>query len=149
MTPTAPTIPMTTARQRLAVVWFIAAAMAVALMIVQTANGKYGSKASLAWGWLLPTIVPILSLVLSTLAKHASSPAQFTEHVDAFAYRTALGVSVFYVLALLATLFAQPFVGGSALDWMQTSNLFLGPLQGLTVVMVGAFFQKASGERKS
>lgn len=148
MTPTPDTVPMARARQRLAVVWFLAAAIAVTLMIAQTVQGKYGSKTPQAWGWLLPTLVPILSLVLATLARQVSSPEQFTEQVDTFAYRTALGVSVFYALALLATLFAQPFVSGSALDWMQTSNLYLGPLQGLTVVMVGAFFHKASGEKK-
>ena len=117
-------------------------------MIAQSAGGKYGTKTAKAWGWLLPTIVPTLSLVIGSVANQLRNPSGKNEFVDAFGYQAALAVSAFYLFALVGTILVQPLVSGPALDWLQTANLWLAPIQGLTAVMVGVFFQSAAREQK-
>lgn len=50
--------------------------------------------------------------------------------------------SVFYLLLVAVTILAQPFLQDvSPIELMHRSNLWLGPLQGLTAGVLAAFFR--------
>jgi hypothetical protein len=124
---------------RLAGVWLAGAGAVFVLMFVQTVGGKYGGQTQRAWGWFMPAVVPSLSVILSAIAYGALKPTA-TQSVDARAYRVTLVLSSFYLLAVLATLLAQPLSAAPPLEFIEGSNLWLGPMQGLVGVGLGAFF---------
>lgn len=54
-----------------------------------------------------------------------------------------MALSVFYLALVAIAVLAQPFLPQlSPLELMQRSNLWLGPLQGLAVGVLAAFFRK-------
>lgn len=136
------TIRLSVARRRLAMLWLIVAGMLMLLLIVQTAAGKYGSEVKRAWGWFMPSVIPTLTLIIGTIAFQATQSSTGELEVDRFSYRTAIATSAFYLTILVGTVLLQPLVAGSALSWLELSNLWLGPLQGVTVLAVSVFFQR-------
>ncbi|UCC72542.1 MAG: hypothetical protein JSV86_19620 [Gemmatimonadota bacterium] len=136
-------VPVAICQRRLATVWFSAGAVLFLLLAVQSLLGKYGDETTKAWSWLLPTIVPTLSLIIGAVAYQAKK-AQSEATVDRFAYRLSLWLSVFYLVLVLATVIV-PAVrsypsAADMLGTMEMSNLFLGPVQGLVGIALGVFF---------
>jgi hypothetical protein len=130
------------AKRGLAGVWFTGAGIVFLLVLVQTFGDRFGGDATEAWQWLLPTIMPSLSLIVGVLAMDARNRST-AGTVDAFIYRLAIGVSLFYLFIVSLTILGQPFTPLTALELMKQSNLWLGPLQGLAAGFLGAFFVKA------
>lgn len=131
---------MVLSRRRLAILWFTGAGLIFAGVLAQTVSGRYGDRADEAWGWLMPTIMPTLSLIIGVLAISArkTMPADVT--VDRFFFRLSYGLSAGYLAVVAATLLLQPLSPWGPLELMQRSNLWLGPLQGLVAASLGAFF---------
>lgn len=129
-------------RKWLATIWLLGGAFLFALFIVQSVSGKYDPRVQDAWGWLLPTIMPTLSLIIGVLAANAVSPKPQGGQVDRYIFWLAMGLSVAYLAAVVFTVIAQPFVLRSPLDLFSLSNLWLGPLQGLVAGTLGVFFIK-------
>lgn len=136
-------VPMERCRRTLGVVWFVGGALLFILLVAQTLGNHYGDKDNEAWGWLLPNLLPTLSLIIGALMADAFGSQQKNKQVDAFVYRLALGVSAIYLLMVLLPVLAQPLVFYPPLDLLKRSNLWLGPLQGLVSATIGAFFVKA------
>jgi hypothetical protein len=132
-------ISLTAAQSRLATLWLIGAAVIFVLMLAQTVGGKYGGQAQRAWGWFMPTVVPTLSVIVTALAYGAAKAVE-EQTVEARAYRMTFALSAFYLAVVLGTLLLQPLSDLRPLDFMSTSNLWLGPIQGLVGIALGAFF---------
>jgi len=132
-------LPLVWCQRRLALLWLAGAAVLVLLMIAQSMGNKYGAATDQAWGWLLPTIVPTLSLIVGAFAAAARGPlAQAT--VDAFSYRLTFWLSAFYLLLVIAVPLAQPVTGRSPIELMQLSKLWLGAVQGIVGIALGVYF---------
>jgi hypothetical protein len=142
-------LSMETSRKRLAVLWFAGAGVVFLTLLAQTLAGRFADKAEQAWGWMLPTVVPTLSLIVGVLAISArrpapSEPAPSDGTVDPFFYRLSWWLSAVYLATVAATLFAQPLTAWPPLELMQRSNLWLGPMQGLVAASLAAFFFRGS-----
>lgn len=137
------TVLMTVCKRRLAALWFIGAGIIFFLIFGQTALGKYGDKASEAWSWILPTIMPTLSLIVGVMVMDTLAKNVKQTNVDTFFFKLTFGVSAAYLLAVLLTLLIQPFSTLTAFELMSQSNFWLGPFQGLVAAVLGAFFVKA------
>lgn len=135
-------IQMETCKRRLAVVWLIGAGVLFVLMMTQSLTGRYNLQTREAWGWLLPTLMPTMSLIVGVLAMEIRGPKDKARPVDPFLYHLAMGLSVFYLVVVAATILAKPFLDMTAIEAMNLSNLWLGPLQGLVSAMVGVFYVK-------
>ena len=61
------TVPMNAAKRRLAVVWFGGAGLLCLLVALQSVRGVYTGETEKAWAWLLPSIMPTLSLIIGVL----------------------------------------------------------------------------------
>src|SRR5438309_1773156 len=96
-------------KQWLAAIWFFGAAIVSVIVVVQCALGRYGDKANEAIGWLLPTILPTLSLIIAVFAAEALVGGKKRPRVESFMFWLTLGVSVFYLGLVSATLFLSPF----------------------------------------
>lgn len=141
---------MTLIRSRwlLACVWLGGAGLVFLVLVGQSLAGRYGSHSNDAWSWYLPTVMPTLSLIIGALVMDFRSAAG--DAVSAPLAESARGLlwlgvvlSVFYLGLVAIAVLAQPFLPQlSPLELMQRSNLWLGPLQGLTVGVLAAFFRK-------
>lgn len=142
------TLPMATCKRRLAALWFAGAGILFFILLIQTIFGRYGERASDAWSWFLPTIMPTLSLVIGVMVMEAIGRKGRSVAVDPFLFRLTFGISAAYMLAVLSIFLLQPFSNIPPFELMNQANFWLGPFQGLVAAAMGAFFVK-SPEKKS
>ena len=133
---------MKRSRKRLALLWFIGSGCLFVFLIVQSLAGTYGSSVNEVWAWFLPTVLPTVSLITAVLAADALGQTFESKKVDQFFYRLAIILSVAYLLAVGSTVFVSPLVAVTPLTLMKTSNLYLGPFQGVLTGTLGVFFLK-------
>ncbi len=128
------------AKRRITLVWFLGAGFLFLMVLLQTIFGKYGERAEDAWGWLLPTVMPTLSLILGVLVSDQMGRTEAQSEADRFLFVVVLVLSGFYLLVVSSTLLLAPFAAMSPLELMKASSLWLGPLQGLVCGGLSAFF---------
>jgi hypothetical protein len=128
----------------LATIWFLGSAVLVILVIVQTLLDHYGNRTSDAWGWLLPTFMPTLSLITGVMV--VDPKRQQSRPVDPFVFVLASVVSTVYLFIVLLTILLAPFSALGEIQLMRLSNLWLGPTQGLVTALTGVFFVQSKGE---
>jgi hypothetical protein len=134
---------MTACKRYLAALWFSGACVLFFVLLLQTIFGRYGTRTNDAWSWMLPTIMPTLSLVLGVLVMDALGKGQVVEGVDPFLFKLTIGISSAYLVAVLLIFLVQPLTSVTPFELMNQSNLWLGPFQGLVAAALGAFFVKA------
>ena len=127
-------------KRSLATLWMLGAAAIFAVMLTQSFFGHYGDDLASAWGWVLPTILPTLSLIIGVLVAGAVRPHETARKVDRFLFRLSIGLSVAYLLVVLATILIQPISPLPPPELMRQSHLWLAPFQGLVTGCLGAFF---------
>jgi len=137
-------LSMTTCKKILGGLWFGAGSGLFLIVVLQTLFGKYGDEASTAWGWLLPAVLPTLSLILGVLVMDAQGKTVRVQVVDKFLFVLTVALSGFYLLLVALTILMQPFVTIGATALMNESKLWLGPLQGLVSGSMGAFFVRGN-----
>jgi hypothetical protein len=151
-------LPLDSARWRLGVVWFPVCGLIFLILIGQSVGGVYGNELQRVWGWALPNFLPTLALMLSVFAADALKPYKDVLFVRKSFCLLAVGLSIFYLCALLVSILVQPLLqmfrtngeGGLAvkIELLETSNLWLAPLQGLVIVSLGVLFFLKEGARK-
>jgi Na+/H+-dicarboxylate symporter len=134
-------VSFTQSKKRLAILWFIGAGVVFVIVLLQSVFDRYAEAVEEVWTWLLPTVIPTLSLMIGVFVADMRGGRE-DKMVDKFMYNVAFALSLFYFLVILLTIFVQPFTGRSPLDLLKISNLWLAPLQGLVAASLGAFFVK-------
>lgn len=126
-------------QRRLFVTWAASSGVLLAIALVQTlpASGVYHDSASAVWDWLLPTLVPTLSLMLGTVVRPGAPDAAAT--VDAFTYRVAWWASLAYLLVVLVLLFAFATSENPARQLAESGRVVTA-LYALVGVALGTFF---------
>jgi hypothetical protein len=135
-------------QQIIAILWFCGGGLAMIVLIAQSIAGTWGTWVSDAWSWLLPTILPTLTLIISTVVVEATQQRASRTEVNSFAYYLCLGLSAFYLICVVVILFTVNFVQIKPLELMKMSNLWLAPLQGLLSGIIGVFFVKQTGRSR-
>ena len=139
---------MAQCKRRLASLWFIGAGAIFLVAFLQAVFGRYGDKTSEVWSWLLPTIMPTLSLSIGVLIIDALGRGASIKQIDEFLYKLTFGLSSAYLMAVLLLFLLQPLTVVAPLHLMQQSNLWLGPFQGLVAAGMGAFFSTTAEDSK-
>ncbi|MFO7877187.1 MAG: hypothetical protein R6U55_11470 [Desulfovermiculus sp.] len=136
-------LTMQACKRRLAIVWFAGSAVLFFLFLFQyiMAPEKFGSGSE-AWGWLLPTFMPTLSLITGVFVMDIRGATDREQNVDRFLYRLALVLSVVYLFVVLLSIILHPYSKWMAIRFLNESNLWIAPLQGLVGGFLGAFFVK-------
>lgn len=134
------TIDMRVAKRRLAMIWFVGAGLLFLTVLLQTILGHYHDLAERAWEWLLPSIMPTLSLIIGVLVSDFMGKGRADRPVDAFLFRMAAALSAAYLVTVSLPIFLHPFSNMTELDLMAMSHLWQGPFQGLVGAALGAFF---------
>jgi len=135
-------------KRLLATLWFTGSGVIFFIVSFQTILGRYGENANEAWGWLLPTVMPTLSLIIGVMVMDALGRGTKIKTVDRFIFTLAFGLSVVYLLMVVLMILMQPFSSLSPLELMKQSNLWLGPFQGLVSALLGAFFIRVEKEKE-
>jgi len=138
------TIDVAAAQGRLALIWITGASAVGLLLLVQTLAGKYGGQTERAWAWFVPTVVPTLTVIMTTWFE--TRPMEPPQQVEVRAFRVALGVSAVYLSLVAITLLAQPFTAWSPIELITLSHLWLGPVQGLAGYGVAKLFASKPSE---
>lgn len=133
-------LPLDSVRNRLAGLWLIGGAVILVLVVIQSLLGHFGDRAQEALGWLLPTLMPTLSMIVTVLTYTALDPRFLDAVVRRSFFWVAISLSGFYLLLILVTILIQPFTPTDPLQLMRLSNLWLGPVQGLTASAIGVLF---------
>ncbi|MDA1055923.1 MAG: hypothetical protein O3C40_36520 [Planctomycetota bacterium] len=173
-------IPIAEARSRLSLVWFVGAGLIFLTLLGASFGNVFAGQLQEVWSASLPTVLPIVSLILSVLgasaivARRTDDPEEGDAKGETFVrrdfYRLTFGLSIGYLLLILVSFFAHPFVtaakapevtsadlldelnasnldgevtaheGASAADVIILSNLWLAPVQGLVVGAMGILF---------
>jgi small-conductance mechanosensitive channel len=124
-------------------VWLVGAAIPSLIVLVQTVTGRYQGLEQQAWGWLLPSFMPTLGLVIGSLVAEAKKAKQSTRMVDRFTGRLAVIVSIVYLTLLLMTLLASPLAESGPVPFLLISHLWLAPVQTIVASLLGLFFTKS------
>jgi hypothetical protein len=133
-------VPLSVARNRLAILWLGAAAALFLLLIVQSILGHFENRSQEVWSWALPTVMPTLTLVLTVLGADALKSEESEQVVKKSFLRLASLLSGFYLLLVVSTLLIEPLTSIRLVDLLKLSNLWLGPLQGLVTSSLGLLF---------
>ncbi len=122
-------------QRRLALAWYTLSACVIGLIAVQIQTGVADSA---SWTWLSPHIIPSLSLITGAVIA-AETRADEQKHVSPFLFRLGMTFSVLYLLAILAII-----IGATnslpRIDALKRSDLYLGPVQGIVVALLGVFY---------
>jgi hypothetical protein len=131
-------MPVTQGQWRLAYIWLGGAGVSFAILLAQTMWRKFGDQYDRAWSWFLPTVLPVLTLIVSSLVYQARTNETAT--VDTRMFQISAAFSAFYLLLVLGVLVSTAFPGPPPLDRMTQAQLWLSPVQALTASALGAFF---------
>jgi hypothetical protein len=127
-------------RLSLARIWLIGAGVIVIIVVLQSLLGHFGDKTQDAWGWLLPTVMPSLAMILTVLGYTALEPEMSNSVVRTSFYGIAKWLSVAYLFLIILTIIIEPFTRRTPTELMSLSNLWLGPMQGLVASSLGVLF---------
>ena len=136
-------IPMDSVRNRLATVWLAGAGLVVIVVVLESLLDRFDDKTQDAWGWLLPTIMPTLGLIITVLGYTALDPVFSSSVVRKTFFRIAMVLSIAYLGLVALTVLIAPFAvttGAEMVNLMHTSNLWLGPGQSLVASALGVLF---------
>ncbi len=136
------TIGFEKARKKIATAWLLLSGLIFLIFVFWTFSGKFGDRSAVAWGWVLPNIMPTLSLIVGILVMDAKGTASAGKTIDRFIYRLAFSLSLFYLLLILMILIFHGKIDSPLFTIFDNSSLFLGPLQGLVSAAIGAFYYK-------
>lgn len=133
-------VPLDEVRVRLALLWLLSAGAIFATLVFQSLRLVYGERTQEVWGWILPTIMPTLALIVTVLGYSALDPAMNRAVVRRSFFTLSFGLSLAYLAATFITILVQPFSAGDPVELMRMSNLWLGPFQGLVASALGVLF---------
>lgn len=132
----------------LAGLWLAGFLGVLLVLVAQSAMNYYEPRTADAWTWFMTTLMPTVSLIVGVLVadfhagRVAGPPAQVP--VPPALFWLAAGLSGVYLLLVAISILAQPFLSTTPpLELMQRSNLWLAPMQALTLGALGAFFRNA------
>jgi hypothetical protein len=135
-------------QKRLALLWYSWSAFLFIYLLIQTTGGFFGKTdppMAEIFGWFFANMLPFLSLITSIWPLLVISSRKKHIIADDFWYKITFFISIFYLAILTVVLIIPAFslFNQIPLRFMQSSNSFLGPLQGMATAALGAFFFKS------
>jgi len=138
------TMLMSQCKRRLATLWFLGAGAIFFVVYLQTVFNRYGDKTNEVWSWILPTIMPTLSLAIGVLVMDALGKGAKVVRIDKFLFNLTFWLCAAYLASVLLLFLLQPLSQVDTMQLLQRSNLWLGPFQGLVAAGMGAFFSTSA-----
>lgn len=144
---TVPRISTAASKRHLATLWFIGSGALFFLVLVQTSLNVYGDKNGEVFTWLLPTIMPSLSLVVGALVLDWAKGQHAVPPLSSYLFQATFWLSAGYLASVLAVFLLRPLSTLEPIQILRQANIWLGPFQGLVSATMGAFFSNSAQER--
>jgi hypothetical protein len=136
------------ARSKLLRTWLLGAGLICLVLAVECVlKEAWKDRWMEVWWWVLPNLVPTLSLMLAVYGSDALSAPDPDEVVRRSFLSVATRLSIAYPFMVLLSIALEPFSSYDVLTIFTMSNLWLGPLQGLVVGAIGVLFLTRQGRR--
>jgi hypothetical protein len=126
-------------QRKLVLIWLIGSCPSIILLLIRS-FGPNAEDIDKVWSWLLPSIMPTLSLVVGTYAATAVTQLREDRTVDLLFFRVAAALSLVYLLIVTLTVCIYPLSSSPATTVLARIGLILGPVQGLVSACLGVFF---------
>ena len=133
-----PTLEAT--RAHLFRLWMVGSGICALILASEAVGGRFDPDPSEVFGWLMPNVLPTLSLMVALIRAEATQAEEDTQLVKPLFASFAIWGSRVYLGAILITILVEPFTNYQPLELLKLSNLWLGPLQGLVVSSIGVLF---------
>jgi hypothetical protein len=145
-------IELAKARRRLCRVWFIMSGVIFFIFFYQTLEHRFKNVLDEAWTWLLPHLLPTLTMILAVFLYQANQSrraagAEIDKQIDPFLPNLAAVTSVIYLLSLMVIILSyeesteQPIT-----EYYHTFDIFLTPFQSLITAAIGLVFYTSDRE---
>jgi len=134
---------MLRSQMQLMLVWVIGGSILLLVAWLQILFGHYGDKGQEVIAWLLPSIIPTVSLVTGVWANNTRQKSGSRKQIERKTFRVVLAVSLFYLIFIGLIFAIQPMVARPPLEVIKDSGLILSPLQGVVSVFLGIFLHKS------
>lgn len=157
---------LTSSKRILGLIWIIGGLIPIVFLYIQDSYfEKYGDKGEEVWNWLLPTVVPTITLIIGVYAydfyqtsetkKKDDETAKKTkktdrqekeesekksDRADNFIFYLTLLASLGYLLFVISILFLEPYSTDTIFEQISESRKFWGTLQLFVNPLVGIFF---------
>jgi hypothetical protein len=141
-------------KKRLLILWLSIAGLLAIILIAQSFGGAFADgvvdHTEEAWRWFLPNVLPTLSLMIGVVMKDLIETKEKEQLIDPFVYHLSFGLSITYLLMLMASILLSPmFPNSDPLELMKQSSLWLNAMQGLVSLVLGVFFGKIEQSKTS
>lgn len=144
-------------KRLLGLLWLIGGLIPIVFLYIQDSYfEKYGDKGEEVWNWLLPTVVPTITLILGVYAydfyqsnndkKEADDKDKKAKknekaaRADKFIFYLTLFASLGYLLFVNSIIFLEPYSTDTIFEQISESRKFWGTLQLIVNPLVGIFF---------
>lgn len=145
---TNPRMDLLDGQRKLLVIWLLGTAPALLIVLARTFQNS--NEIEKVWSWLLPSVMPTLSLVLGTYAATALTEVQQPRSVDVLFFRVSVALSLAYLAIISIAICVYPFSAPPATKILDKVSLVMGPVQGLVSACLGVFFiSNSQGSKKS
>jgi hypothetical protein len=126
--------------------WLSIGLVLIVILVIQTMQDMYKNEFERAWSWLIPTLIPTLSVIVGGIVHTTSNPdSKF--RVTREIYRLAKWLSVAYLGLLLLTASLVGFQAQmTAVQWLEASKLWLTPLNAPVGIVLGVFFASSHSQ---
>jgi hypothetical protein len=91
-------VPLDDVRSRLALLWLGSAGVIFVTLVLQSLRLVYGDRTQEVWGWILPTLMPTLALIVTVLGYSALDPAMSRAVVRRTFFQISFYLSVAYLV---------------------------------------------------
>lgn len=134
------------AQKKLTVLWFIASAFLIFIVVVWLITGAIDQIDQVIM-WVVQNVVPYLTLITTTfIIVYSRGVKSNTDVIDRFFLRLSMIVSLFYFLLLIAIMISLPYYKfhnmGTAQEVLNKSNKILPFIQSVVTGVLGVFFIK-------
>lgn len=157
---------LTSGKRILGLIWIIGGLIPIVFLYIQDSYfEKYGDKGEEVWNWLLPTVVPTITLIIGVYAyefyqtkddrketvekdnkakknekDENDAKEEKKEKTDNFIFYLTVTASLFYLLFVNSIIFLEPYSTDTIFEQISESRKFWATLQLFVNPLVGIFF---------
>jgi hypothetical protein len=139
-------ISVKTCQQKISLLWIVLSGLIFIILIAQSVGGHYDTNSlQRVWSWILPIIMPTLALVVAVGVVNSGTLNVNEQTIDSYHYYVALALSFLYLLSVLIVILFN--VSGNIkndISAIESSSIWLGPLQGVVTAAMATFFIKTT-----
>ena len=134
-------------RTWLAGIWLLGSVLLFIVMILRSSDPANPADVTTAmWKWLLPNVMPFVTLVVTAvvvIAQDGAAVTARTDRVGGLSFIVAAGASIVYIAALSLMLFSKALLVAKApAEFLGSTSIWVTPVQGVVSAALGVFFVK-------